>query len=264
MKEKRAFSPDHLKVLDSIFGTGNLDEADIPDPTELTPEYFDTRYPKKTPEQIKEDRKKGFVCFRPNWWDDPANKSIVGADGTWGTAYRRSMQMEAKRLFETSAQIFSESIQKPNYTDSSQHYGSEEGTDQALDPLLPIIHKVFGEKANRFNHSHDELIQRLVPKVEEKIRQQFKAKGLSVPSFKVMLEPAIIFNRQTMEKHPANSTTTTWERSSTILLTQDNKDSGRRLLVGGADSGGAGHVNNDHRDARIDDRGFRLAVVLEK
>ena len=108
-------------------------------------------------------------------------------------------------------------------------------------------------------------MKELLPKVEEKIKESFKARGLPVPKFKVILEPALVFNRQTTDKNLGNSQAKyTWEWSSTILLKQDNSDSGHRLNVGYSDRGGAGNVDNGDRGSHYAGRGFRLAVVLNK
>ena len=260
--ETPGFSPEHMEVMHSLFGKDNLKPADIPNPAELTAAYFDKMYPK---EQREKDKKKGLVSFHPSWWDEKADSSIVGPEEeTWGQAYIRSMQHEADELFKTSSAIYSESIQKPKYIDGSQQYGTIEGEKKGKDWLIPILEECFGEGANRFDHSHDELIEKLLPKVKEKIKASFKAKGLPIPNLKVILEPALVFNRQTTEQNPKNSQTGTWEITSTVLRKQDNEDSGHRLNVGRADRGGAGYVDDGHRGYRNDSRGCRLAVVLQK
>ncbi|MDO8584090.1 MAG: AAA family ATPase [bacterium] len=290
--EATVLSAEHLKALDTIFGAGNLERVEAIDPAELTDAYFDKMYPK---EKRAEDEKRGLVSYRPSWWKDKADASIVGPrEETWGEAYVRSMRAEAESLAGTI--IFAESIQKPNYTDGSQEYGSVTG-EAGRDWSKTIMKQCFGEGVNRFNHSHDELtasfgsvgerVAYIAKRQEEYtaknwgtysfaretlsspleltqrlIEKLFTDKGLPVPAFQVILEPALIFNHQTTELHPENSKTNTWERSSTILISQDGKDTGHRLRVGRAGNGGAGSVGRDDRGDRGVDGGFRLAVVL--
>ena len=252
-------SPEYIEILAEVFKGEELDRVDIPKPEELTDEYFAKMYPAT---QRETDTARGLVSYRSNWWNQSANKDVVGpAEETWGQAYERSMRAEAERFAEDSI-IITESIQKPKYKDGSQQYGTKEGDDAGTDPLLPLIKEVFGENANRFNLSWDDITEKLLPKVKEKIQDEFAGKHLSVQNFEVILTPAIISNRQMTDLRPENSQTNTSEWTSTIMLKQDGTDSGNRLVVGSSENGGAGCVNYDHRGSRWDGRGFRLSVVF--
>ena len=232
----------------------------MPKEEELTDEYFDKMYPVK---QRAEDTTRGLTSYRPNWWNESSNKEITGPDKeTWGQAFERSMRAEAEQFKESV--IFTESIQKPKYKDGKQQYGTIEGTEPDKDPLLPIIQKVFGKKANRFNLTWDQITNELLPKVKEKIKDEFAGRCATIPDFEVILTPAIVSNLQTTLNHPENSQTNTSEWTSTILLKQDGTDSGYRLLVGDSERGGAGSVGDDPRESRWGDRGFRLSVVFGK
>jgi len=260
-KEAKTEIPaEHLEILREFFKGETLDQITMPGPEELTAEYFDKMYPET---QREEDTARGLVSYRPGWWKDTADTDVVGPDKeTWGEAYVRSMKAEADNF--NNKPFFTESLFKPPYTDGSQQYGTKEGADASLDPLLPLIKEVFGEDKNRFNLTHDELTANLLPKVKEKLQQEFAKKHLPVPNFEVILTPAIISNLQTTLNHPENSQTDTSEWTSTILLKQDGTDSGHRLYSGGGGYGGAGYVGNDRRGNRRGGRGFRLSVVFEK
>ena len=252
-------SPEYMEALAEVFKGEDLDKVSMPKPEELTDEYFDKMYPET---QRAEDKDRGLVSYRPSWWNNAADKGIVGpAEETWGQVYARSLKAEAERF--GGKILVTESIQKPNYKDGSQQYGTVEGNDAAKDPLLPIIQEVFGEKANRFNLSWDDITTKLTPKVKEKIKAAFASKHLSVPNFEVILTPALASNRQMTEQRPKNCQTNTFEWTSTILLKQDGTDSGDRLLVGDSGHGGAGCVNGARRGDWWYLRGFRLSVVFE-
>jgi len=234
---------EYIKALAEVFKGETLDEIAMPKPEELTDEYFDKMYPAK---QREADTARGLVSYRSSWWNQDANKDLVGqVEETWGQVYARSMKSEAERF--TDSIIFSESIQKPKYKNGSQQYGTTEGDDADIDQLLPLINEVFGKKANRFNLSWDDITAKLIPKIKEKIQEAFAGKHLSVPNFEVILTPALISNRQMTEQRPENSQTNTSEWTSTILLKQDGTDSGHRLLVGHSERGGAAYVDNDRR-----------------
>jgi acyl-CoA-binding protein len=259
-KETSKTSPEYIEALSEVFKGEALDEITMPKPEDLTDEYFAKMYPIK---QREEDTSRGLVSYRPSWWNEAVNKDTVGpAVETWGQAYARSMESEAEQ-FKNSI-ILSESIQKPNYKDGSQQYGTKEGDDADADPLLPLIKEVFGEKANRFNLSWDEITTKLIPKVKEKIQDAFVGRHLSVPNFEVILTPTLISNRQMSEQRPENSQTNTCEWTSTILLKQDGTDSGNRLLSGYSEYGGAGFVLRIPRGDRWNRGGFRLSVVSDK
>ena len=257
-KSMETLSPEYLEALSKVFKGETLDNIPMPKPEELTEEYFDKMYPVT---QREEDTARGLVSFRPSWWNNAADSSIVGsAKETWWQAFVRSMKKEAEGFKKMS--LFTESIQKPKHIDGSQQYGTKEGTDATQDPLLPIIQEVFGDKANRFNLTWDQITNKLLPKVKEKITVAFTSKGLSAPDFEVILTPALVSNQQMTNLRSENSQTTTWEWSSTPLLKQDNTDTGRRLFVGDSGLGGAGCVDDNPRGHSGDGRGFRLSVVF--
>ena len=88
------------------------------------------------------------ICRFHNFRKRRRRKQSGREKATWGELYVASMRSEASQLQNTL--LLTESIQKPNYIDGTQQYGSKEGLDDTLDPLLPIIHEVFGDEANRF------------------------------------------------------------------------------------------------------------------
>jgi hypothetical protein len=250
-------SPEFIEALAEVFKGEELDKVAMPKPEELTDEYFDNMYPAT---QREDDTSRGLVSYRPSWWNQATNKDLVGpAEETWGQAYARSMKSEAEQFGDSI--ILSESIQKPKYKDGSQQYGTKEGDDADADPLLPLIKEVFGEKANRFNLTWDDITTKLLPKVKEKIQEALAGKHLPIPNFEVILTPALISNRQMTEQRLENSQTNTYEWSSTTLLKQDGTDSGYRLVAGYSEDGGAGYVGGSRRGYRWSDRGFRLSVV---
>ena len=116
--------------------------------------------------------------------------------------------------------------------------------------------------AGHFNLSWDDITEKLLPEVQEKILNEFSKRGLSIPDFDVVLTPAIVSNLQMTLNHPENALTSTSEWTSTCLLNQIGTDSGSRLLVGYSENGGAGYVDDAHRVDRWGDRGFRLSVVF--
>ena len=254
------FPPEYIEALSEVFKGEKLDLTAMPKEEELTDEYFDKMYPVK---QRAEDTTRGLTSYRPNWWNESSNKEITGPDKeTWGQAFERSMRAEAEQFKESV--IFTESIQKPKYKDGKQQYGTIEGTEPDKDPLLPIIQKVFGKKANRFNLTWDQITNELLPKVKEKIKDEFAGRCATIPDFEVILTPAIVSNLQTTLNHPENSQTNTSEWTSTILLKQDGTDSGYRLVAGFSEDGGAGFVYYVPRENRWNGRGFRLSVVFGK
>ena len=254
------FPPEYIEALSEVFKGEKLDLTAMPKEEELTDEYFDKMYPVK---QRAEDTTRGLTSYRPNWWNESSNKEITGPDKeTWGQAFERSMRAEAEQFKESV--IFTESIQKPKYKDGKQQYGTIEGTEPDKDPLLPIIQKVFGKKANRFNLTWDQITNELLPKVKEKIKDEFAGRCATIPDFEVILTPAIVSNLQTTLNHPENSQTNTSEWASTILLKQDGTDSGYRLVAGFSEDGGAGFVYYVPRENRWNGRGFRLSVVFGK
>ena len=88
--------PEYIEALSEIFKGETLDTITLPKPEELTDEYFSKMYPET---QRDEDTAKGLVSYRPSWWKDKADASIVGsAEEIWGQAFIRSMQSEATQL----------------------------------------------------------------------------------------------------------------------------------------------------------------------
>ena len=201
----------------------------------------------------------GLVSYRPDYFDQASDANITGSNETWGQAFMRSMHEELQTL--GGSLVLVETTQKPNYTDGKQHYGTKEGDDATKDPLLNLFKQAFGSEANRFNHSWDDLQTNLIPKIKEHIIKQFRDKKIPVPNFDVILAPASLSNLQMTLSHPENSTTDTWEWTSTQLSDIRGKDSGHRLDVGYSVYGGAAIVDNDHRSFRNDYWGVRFAVV---
>ena len=251
--------PEHLLALNEIFGKDKLEDVVLPKSEDLTDSYFDLMYPAT---QQEKDTAKGLVSYRPDFWSQKADASLVGSTGeTWGDVFVRSMKEEAKKF--TGVALFTESIQKPIYTDSKQQYGTKAGADATKDPLLPLIREVFGMDANRFSLSWDQINEKLIPAVTKAIQAKLRSTGKApLPNFEVILTPALASNLSMTLKHPENSQTNTYEWTSTPLLKQDGTDSGRRLVVGHSGLGGASYVGYDHRDNGIGVVGFRLSVVF--
>jgi hypothetical protein len=254
-----SFSPEHLKAFAEVFGVRNkLEAIPMPSPETLTDEYIARMYPET---QQEEEKAKGLIAFRPSWWAQAAPAEFINTPGTTlGQLYVASMKAEA-RTYQGKT-LFTESLQKPNYKDGTQAYGSVEGNNPSLDPLLPVIQEVFGkDQINRFNLTWDQVNNKLIPKVKEAIEKKWKEKKLPVPAFEVICTPALVANRAMRDVYPQNSSTTTGEWSSTPLLKEDGTDSGRRLVVGNAGGGGAAGVGNGGRGGAWVSLGFRLSVV---
>jgi len=262
------FTKEHLEALNEVFGSNNLEATVCPKPEELTDEYFQMMYPAT---QRTEDTARGLKSYHPGWWDKTASEGFCitseeaektgKVQATWGELYTKSMQAESTQLGSTV--LLSEIIQKSNYKDGNQHYGTKEGTDSTKDNLLPIIKEVFGNTANRFNLTWDQITQELIPKLKEKVLQAFQTKGLKEKDIEIIITPAIVSNLQTTLKHPTDSKTSTYDWTSTPLINQYDKDSGDRLLVGCSVDGGAGYVSDVLPGGRWNDGGFRLSVVLK-
>ncbi|MFH2232015.1 MAG: hypothetical protein ABII13_02485, partial [Patescibacteria group bacterium] len=253
-------TPEHIEAINEVFGQ-NTESTLIPKPEELhnlDDEYQRVMYPET---QQESDKKNGLVSYRPDHFKQSA-KGITQSDESWQEAYMRSMKEELETI--GGSLVLYETTQKPNYKDGKQHYGTKEGDDQSKDPLLTIFKQAFGENANRFNYSRDEIQTKLIPKVKEHITKLFKDKKLPIPDFDVILAPATLFNLQTTLNQPENSGTNTYEWSSTVLTGKDKKDTGRRLNVGRSGYGGSSGVDYDPRGHCWDGRGARLAVVLRK
>jgi len=262
-KDRSGFTKEQLEVLSEIFGKDNLEQTSYPSPDQLTDDYFAEMYPEAQSEQ---NTQKGLVSFHPSWWNNTADVGFSITDeeaekrktkrATWGELYIKSMRAEAPQF--QNAILFSETIQKPNYTNGSQHYGTKEGIDQSKDQLLPIIREVFGSTANRFNLTWNQINQELIPKIKEKLLHIFKPNQ----DFDIIITPATISNLQTTHKHPSDSQTSTHDWTSTPLINQNNQDSGYRLVVGNSGNGGAGCVGYVGLGGSWGSRGFRLSVVL--
>ena len=263
-------TPEHLELIAEVFGKETFKPTILPKPEDLhnlDEEYQGVMYPKT---QTEKDKEKGLVSYRPDWFDQASDKDITKSEETWGEAYVRSIKQELNKI--GNSLVLYETTQKPNYTDGKQHYGTTQGNSPEADPLLPIFQQAFGEGANRFNHSHDELQEKLIPLIKQKIQEKFQEKGLSMPDpalpsggFEVILAPALAFNLDTTLFHPENSKTNTSEWTSTVLTDIDENDSGHRLFVGCSDDGGAADVNDNHRGNRWHNFwGARLAVVFSK
>ena len=255
---------EHLDSIREILGNG-MELRVVPTVEELhglDQEYADLMYPEH---QRSEDTAAGLLSHRPSWFsnraDEFADHRPPADRGTWGEAYLRSMRQELSTL--GNSLVFVETTQKPEYTNGKQHYGTKKGTKPSADPLLPLFQEVFGEDANRFNHTWDELETQLLPKIKEKIIQSLQKKHLPIPNFDVILLPASISNIEMTLYHPENSTTNTYEWTSTPLIDDINNDTGYRLAVGDSDGGGAGDVDDDRRDHRNVGLGTRLAVVFK-
>ena len=262
-------TPEHIEALTEFFG-GNAELRVIPAADELdnfSSAYAAVMYPDEDKKRQANDAANhdGLLSYRPDWFSKRAEGFVdrrpEAARGTWGEAYLYSMRKELETL--GNSVILVETTQKPNYTNGEQHYGTEEGTNTSTDPLLPLFQEVFGENANRFNHTWGELETQLLPKIKEKIIQSLQKKHLPIPNFDVILLPASISNIEMTLYHPENSTTNTYEWTSTPLIDDINNDTGYRLAVGDSDGGGAGDVDDDRRDHRNVGLGTRLAVVFK-
>jgi len=250
---------EHIKSLNEIFGENNLEFTPVPSPETLDENYIKMMYPEK---QTEKDKKRNLVSYRPSWFNEKSDESITKSKETWGESYIRGMKEELKTFKDST--IFIESIQKPKYQDGTQQYGSKDGIDKTKDPLINIFQEVFGKDQNRFNHTHDDLTQKLISKLKERIIKNMKNKNLDInpENMKIILCPASLFNLQTTLNHPENSQTNTWEWTSTILKDKNNQDTGHRLFVGGSGDGGAAYAGNARRGSSWDYGGVRLAVVF--
>ena len=262
------FTKEHIKALQEVFGEGNLEATVCPNPDQLTDQYFQMMYPET---QRGEDTNRGLKSYRPDWWKKTANTGFSITDeeaektkqprATWGELYIKSMRAEAGTLQNTT--LLTETIKKPDYKNGTQHYGTKDGIDETKDKLLPIIRQVFGDTANRFNLTWDQINQELIPKLRETLLNTLQAKHLKPIDIEIIITPAIINNIQTTIKHPTDSQTNTYDWSSTPLIDQYDKDSCCRLMSGHSGSGGAGCVSVGRRGGSWGGRGFRLSVVLQ-
>ena len=255
-------SAEHLHALADVFGDANMEISAMP--SELDDNYFAVMYPN---EQSDSDTTSGLTSYLPSFWEERANDEFCISRGedrpTLGKLFITSMRAEAGDPRFRGKLILTESIQKPNYTDGTQGYGTKDGADRTKDPLAPIIQEVFGEEHNhRFSLSWDQVNTELLPKLKEVIVGKFEERGLSIPNFEVVCTPAIVSNLHTTLNHPENSRTNTYEWSSTSLLKEDNTDSGLRLVVGYSGRGGAGCVGDGPRGGQWSFGAFRLSVVF--
>ncbi len=250
-----------------MFGEKNkLEAIAMPSPEVLTDEYFTRMYPA---EQKEEDTAKGLIAFRPSWWNIAAADKFISnkrrrsmrksAELPMSQLYVASMKAEAEKYQGTV--FLTESLPKPNYTSGTEAYGSKEGSNPNLDPLLPLIQEVFGRtQKNRFSLIWDDVNTIFIPRVKQAIIQKCRNKGLTITPFEVVCTPALVANKLMSEHHPELSSTSTAEWTSTPLLREDGTDSDYRLIVGYADRGGAAYVSYYGRGDACDG-GFRLSVV---
>ena len=145
--------------------------------------------------------------------------------------------------------VLIDKTQKPDYKDGRQMYEN--------DAFGPIISKLRKDKkiqsfkgvpeSSRFNISHDELTQVVLPEI---------AKLLGVEASQVRLPKAIEFNVIGNLKHSEWGNTTTWEWFA------DKFGDDHRLHGGYSGHGGLAHVHYYWSDSRCDVIGFRPLVVV--
>jgi len=254
----------HLVAVREALGTSGQGFAErvLPTPADLNDldeAYTDAMYPK---EKSQADKDRGLVSYRPSWWKDKSDKNITKTDETWGETYTRSMRQELENL--GGSLVLLDTAVKPKYQSGGQQYGTIKGDQPEADPLLPLFREAFGENANRFNHSWDDLETKLIPLVEKKIKAELNARGLKDVPFTVMLVPTVLDNQEMTLNRPESSTTDTYEWTSTVLKDKDNNDTGRRLHAGYSEGGGAGFLDIYHRSHSLGRLGARLAVVFKK
>jgi len=253
----RVLTDAHFEVLKGVFGSGNLEPFVIPKPGQLTEDYFKMMYPDNW---THEDEVRGLRSFFPRHFLEQVVSHKTGPESeTWKDAYLRVFRQESREHRDSI--ILTESIIKPEEKlMNAQQYGSTEGEDEALDPLLPLIKSVFGPSSNRFAHTHQDITNKLLPAVKEQITRNFVAKGLMVPNFDVILTPALVSNLQTTLFHPENSITEPDEWSCSSLLGQDGSVLDSRIVVGSCREGGAAYVAFSGSVNPF--CGFRLSVVI--
>jgi hypothetical protein len=257
---KQEITREFREAVAEVFAGEEMDEIEMPPSEELTDEYFDRMYPAA---QRPEDKKRGLISARSSLWKDAVSKDMKSPAGeTWGDAFIRSLRGDATKFGGKT--LMTETIQIPiSMRNGAQQYGTVEGIAENLDPLLPVIKAVFGNEVNRFGHSWDKLTTQLLPAVKKKIEDNLKSKGMPVPEFEVILTPAITANQQMTNLRPENSTGSTQEWTSTVLLEYDGTETDTRLIVGADDEGGAAAVGGMQRNFRWNFIGFRLSVVLD-
>ncbi|MFA4845574.1 MAG: hypothetical protein WC654_03380 [Patescibacteria group bacterium] len=214
--------------------------------------------------QSAEDTARGLTRTRPSWWEDVPTVKVDGKPiaSTNGLAYLRAIARQQDSL--KGSTILLDTAIKPHYTNGSQHYGSTEGTDESLDPLLPLFREVFGETSNRFNHTHTDLTTKLLPKLKEKLTEHFTSKGLPTIPFEVTLTPFHSDQQFMVSDSRESSSTNCYEWTSTPLIDQNGTGAGRFLLAGGSERGGSGCVDVYPPSDGRDFRGARLAVVFPR
>jgi len=255
----KEFTSDHYKALQEVFHLDKLEPLVLPKPYEITEEYMAMMYPVV---QSELDESNGLVSHRPDHWNEIADQFLVGGRGDlkWGDVYVPSFQREAE-IFQ-GLLLLTESITRPCHLfNGHKLYGSENGDDGALDPLLPLIKEIFGDHANRFNLPLNRIISELIPKVKEKIVNAFTAKGLSAPIFEVIVTPALANNLQTTLKHPENSISNTVEWTSSSLLVHNGSGHAQHMVVGYSDLGGAAYVSSATGHSVDGINGFRLSIA---
>ena len=255
--------------LDRLLDTAEFERLSAMTPEQVTEEldrlpYVQEHFP---PSQSAEDTARGLTRHRPSWWNEAAKLNAGTASEkilapTWGLAYLRSIAKELQDL--QGSTILLDTAIKPVYIDGSQHYGSKEGIDPSLDPLLPLFQEVFGAEANRFNHTWDEFQDQLLPALKEKLQALLASRDLSSTDFEVILTPFQTDQQLIVNDSPESSSTNTWEWTSTPLIDADLSPTGRRLLAGDSDNGGSGYVGGNRPSVRDGLRGARLAVVVRR
>lgn len=241
---REALAPNGAGFAERVLPTA----ADLGGLANLNSGYVKTMFPET---QRPEDTANGLTSFRPSWFD---------------ATYVASMRQELNAL--GGSLVLLDTAIKPKYKDGSQHYGTPEGNDPAQDPLLPLFREALAmpEKPtpNRFNHSRDELQNKLIPLAKEKIKAELASRGLPEVDFEVILAPAILDNQEMTFNQPLSSTTNTWEWTNTPKLDSNNTDTGRFLAAGRSGGGGAGFLYGYDRSSGLDYLGARLAVVFKK
>ncbi|MFA4845571.1 MAG: AAA family ATPase [Patescibacteria group bacterium] len=214
--------------------------------------------------QSAEDTARGLTRTRPSWWKDVPTVKVDGKPiaPTNGLAYLRAIARQQDSL--KGSTILLDTAIKPNYKDGSQHYGSTEGTDDSLDPLLPLFREVFGETANRFNHTYTDITTKLLPKIKEKLTELFAKKGLPTIPFDVTLTPFHSDQQFMVSDSRESSSTNCYEWTSTPLIDQNGTEAGLFLFAGDSGYGGSGYVYDGLPSGRVDGRGARLAVVFPR
>lgn len=246
---------EHLEAIYELFGKDTFEPFIIPklaDLKNLDNEYMKVMYPKK---QWKKDTERGLKSIRSERWDKQMETETVGVTKKGSVLFRESLRGELESEGGNFA-LIDTTVRPAQYNNNSKYYGSKEGNNPELDPLLPIFQQAFGQDATRFGHSASRFIEKLLPAAERMIRKQFREKGLPVPSFCVMLVPATAFNIQTTLFHPENSQ----DRCAEWTNTHFRPYSSDVLMIGG----NAADLHNIHPSTECIGVGARLAIIFNK